>query len=73
MLPAVAGFKLKEGENFSHRNTLSILRIALKLHFVQNVEPDTETGQKGAFCKGLILIVLNNLFFKYYISQTVNN
>ncbi len=22
-------------------------------HFVQNVEPDTEIGQKGAFCKGL--------------------
>ncbi len=36
-------------------NTLSILRIALKLHFVQNVEPDTEIGQKGAFCKGLML------------------
>ena len=52
MLPAVAGFKFKEGENFNHRNTLSILRIALKLHFVQNVEPDTEIGQKGAFCKG---------------------
>ena len=53
------------GENFKHpsticrtygagRNTLSILRIALKLHFVQNVELDTEIGQKGAFCKGLI-------------------
>jgi len=27
--------------------------IKLKLHFVQNVEPDTEIGQKGAFCKGL--------------------
>jgi hypothetical protein len=51
MLPAIAGFKFKEGENFNHpsticrtygagRNTLSILRIALKLHFVQNVEPD---------------------------------
>jgi hypothetical protein len=53
MLPAVAGFKFKEGENFNHRNTFSILRIALKLHFVQNVEPDTEIGQKGAFCKGL--------------------
>ena len=37
-------FKFKEGENFNHRNTLSILRIALKLHFVQNVEPDTEIG-----------------------------
>ncbi|MEE8552358.1 MAG: hypothetical protein V3S72_03585, partial [Desulfobacterales bacterium] len=42
-----------EGENFNHRNTFSILRIKLKLHCVQNVEPDTEIGQKGAFCKGL--------------------
>jgi len=61
-------FKFKEGENFNHRNALSILRIKLKLHFVQNVEPDpreisfafhgagTEIGQKGAFCKGLILL-----------------
>jgi len=46
-------FKFKEGENFNHRNTLSILRIALKLHFVPKFEPDTEIGQKGAFCKGL--------------------
>ena len=45
-------FKFKEGENFNHRNTYSILRIKLKLHCVQNVEPDTEIGQKGAFCKG---------------------
>ncbi len=43
-----------EGGNFNHRNTFSILRIKLKLHCVQNVEPDTEIGQKGAFCKGLI-------------------
>ncbi len=57
MLPAVAGFKFKEGENFNHRNKLSILRIALKLHFVQNVEPDTEIGQKGAFCKGLYMVM----------------
>ncbi len=48
-------FKFKEGENFNHRNTLSILRIKLKLHCVQNVEPDAEIGQKGAFCKGLLL------------------
>jgi len=46
-------FKFKEGENFNHRNTFSILRIKLKLHCVQNVEPDTEIGQKGAFCKDL--------------------
>ena len=31
-------------ENFNHRNTFSISRIALKLHFVQNVEPDTGIG-----------------------------
>jgi len=55
MLPAVAGFKFKAGENFNRRNTLSILRIALKLHFVQNVEPNTEIGQKGVFFKGLII------------------
>ncbi len=36
--------KFKEGENFNHRNTFSILRIKLKLHCVQNVEPDTEIG-----------------------------
>ena len=46
-------FKFKEGENFNQMNTLSILRIKLKLHCVQNVEPDTEIGQKRAFCKGL--------------------
>jgi hypothetical protein len=46
-------FKFKAGKNFNHRNTLSILRIALKLHFVQNVEPNEEIGQKGVFCKGL--------------------
>jgi hypothetical protein len=45
-------FKFKEGENFNHRNTWSILRIKLKLLCEQNVEPDTEIGQKGAFCKG---------------------
>jgi len=50
-------FKFKEGENFNHRNTSSILRIALSLHFVQNVEPDTEIGQKGAFCKGLEYLI----------------
>ncbi len=40
-----------EGENFNHPDeigtgihTLSILRIALKLHFVQNVEPNAEIG-----------------------------
>jgi hypothetical protein len=47
-------FKFKKGENFNHRNTWSILRIKLKLHFVQNVEPDIPPmagGKKGAFCK----------------------
>jgi hypothetical protein len=53
--------KVKEGENFNHRHTRSISRIELKLHFVQNVEPDPRgigfafhgagagIGQKGAF------------------------
>jgi hypothetical protein len=44
-----------EDENFIRRNILSILRLKLKLHCVQNVESDAEIGQKGAFCKGLIL------------------
>jgi len=57
MFPAQAGFKFKEGYNFNHRNTLSILRIKLKLHCVQNVEHDTEIGQKRAFCKGLKTMV----------------
>jgi hypothetical protein len=47
---------------------LSISRIKLKLHFVHNVETDpreigsafhgagAEIGQKGAFCKGLMMI-----------------
>ena len=58
-------FKFKEGENLPPRtifrtygagtNTVSILRIKLKLHCVQNVEFDTEIGQKGVFCKGLRL------------------
>ena len=34
---------------------MGISRIKLKLHFVQNVEPDAGIGQKGAFFKGLIL------------------
>ncbi len=61
MLPAVAGFKFKESENFNHPDeigtgihTLSILRIALKLHCVQNVEPDIPPvagGKRGHFAK----------------------
>ena len=46
-------FKFKEGDNFNHRNTLSISRIALKLHFVPKFEPDAEIGRKGVFFKGL--------------------
>jgi hypothetical protein len=53
------------GAGGAGRDTLSILRIKLKLHCVQKVEPDpreigfafhragTEIGQKGAFSKGL--------------------
>ncbi len=54
--------EFKEDDNFNRRNTLSISRIELKLHFVQNVETDpstifrsygagTEIGQIGLFCK----------------------
>jgi len=33
----------------------SILRIKLKLNFVENIEPEPrEIGQKEAFCKGLV-------------------
>ncbi len=38
-------FKIKEGENFNHRNTFSISRIALKLHCVPKFEPDADIGQ----------------------------
>ena len=47
--------KYKEGEDFNRRNTLSISRIARKLHFVPKFEPDAVIGQKGALCKGLTL------------------
>jgi hypothetical protein len=36
---------------------LSILRIKLKLHCAQNVEPDTEIGQKGRFAKVSLFII----------------
>ncbi len=42
-------------------NTFSFLRIKLKLLCEQNVESDTEIGQKGAFCKGLVLIFIKPL------------
>ena len=45
--------KYKEGDNFNHRNTLSISRIARKLHFVPKFETDAVIGQKGALCRGL--------------------
>jgi hypothetical protein len=45
--------KYKEGDNFNHRNTVSISRIARKLHFVPKFEPDAVIGQKGVLCKGL--------------------
>ena len=45
--------KFNEDDNFNRRNTLSILRIKLKLHCVHNVESDAEIGQKGTFCKSL--------------------
>jgi len=46
-------FKFKKDEDLNHRHTLSISRIELKLHFVQNAESDTEIGQKGTFFKDL--------------------
>jgi len=49
-------FKTKKGENFNHRNTLSILRInPPKFGGGLKFEPDAGIGQKGAFFKGLIL------------------
>jgi hypothetical protein len=45
-------------ENFKRRNTLSILRIKLKvskLHFAQNVGSEAENGQKGKFFKGFTI------------------
>jgi hypothetical protein len=62
-------FKFKEGENFNHpsticqtygagRNTLSISRInPPKFGGGLKFEPDVEIGQKGVFCKGLIVMV----------------
>jgi len=44
-------FKAKEGENFNHRNTLSISRIELKLHFVQNLRLTPGLGKRGRFSK----------------------
>jgi hypothetical protein len=42
--------KVKEGENFNHRNTLSILRInPPKFGGGLKFEPDAEIGQKGTF------------------------
>jgi len=54
-------FKVKEGENFNHRNTLSILRIALKLHCVPKFEPDTEIEQNGVFFKGLKITIMRSI------------
>jgi len=51
MFPAKAGFKFKEDENFNRRNTLSILRIKLKLHFVQNLSLTQKLGKRGRFAK----------------------
>ena len=79
MLPAIAGSKFKEGENFNHPDeigtgihTLSILRIALKLHFVQNVEPDIPQvagGKRGRFAK---VSLLNWSEFMSYRQSFVN-
>ena len=57
--------KVKEDENFNHRNTSSISRIALKLHCVPKFESDAEIGQKGAFCKGLVTII--GIFHPFFL------
>jgi hypothetical protein len=44
-------FEFKEGENFNHRNTFSISRIKLKLHFVHNLSLTQKLGKKGRFAK----------------------
>jgi hypothetical protein len=44
-------FKAKEGENFNHRNTWSISRIALKLHCVQNLSLTPGLSKRGRFSK----------------------
>jgi len=44
-------FKFKEEENFNHRNTLGILRIALKLHCVQNLSLTLELGKRRCFAE----------------------
>jgi hypothetical protein len=44
-------FKFKEGDNFNHRNTLSISRIALKLDFVQNLSQTPKLGERGRCAK----------------------
>jgi len=57
----LTGGKAKEGENFNNRNTNKYFEDSAKgcalrlekMHFVQNVEPGTGVGQKGAFFKDL--------------------
>ena len=44
-------FKFKEDDNFNRRNTLSILRIKLKLHCVQNLSLTQKLGKRGRFAK----------------------
>jgi len=47
-------FKATEGDNFNHRNTLSISRINQpKSGGGLKFEPDTGIGQKGTFFKSL--------------------
>jgi hypothetical protein len=41
--------KFKEGENFNHRHTLSIPRIALKRYFVQKLSLTQKLGKRGRF------------------------
>ena len=48
-------FKFKEGENFKCRNTLSISRLKILGLTPTRSEALALFGQKGAFCKGLIV------------------
>ncbi|UCD89232.1 MAG: hypothetical protein JSW04_12515, partial [Desulfobacterales bacterium] len=40
-----------EGEDFNHRHTLRISRIALKRHFVQNLSLTQKLGKREHFSK----------------------
>ena len=57
-------FKFKEGANFNRRNTLSILRIALKLHCVPKFKPDAKIGKISSFRSGTNIDVFGIFLYK---------